>query len=251
MKGFNLRPSNSSLRTASEFSSFKRSAKAFSFKKASLGFHKYANRTPRRSYDGVTSSSTPSSVPSTPLRASTDVPKSPRWDEVICISREGTFDSSSADEISPDELRTPSVSQYASSSSSSSYHLPTETDDQSLRQVDDEVLDECDLRRGSRLSMVSSWVGHHLQELDISYDEDEVCEIEIVTTDDGFLSRKDSLVLPPGEAHRSYRRKRNLPIAPTKQISRLSRPLPCTPATPGFGSQSRRIRPLPPAPLPS
>jgi hypothetical protein len=243
--GFNLTPSNSSLRAASEFPSFKRSAKGFSLKKASLTFHKSTYLTTRRSHDGI--ASTPMSVaPPAPFRASADIPESPYVDDVICISREDTFDSASTVDISRDEIQTPSTSGYASSSSSSSsYNLPPELDDQPLGPVD-EVSDEFDPRRGSQLSMVSSWVDHHLQELDLSYDEDCVYKIEIVTTDDGLPARKDSFVLPPGETFQSYRRKRNLPIAPTKPASRLSRPLPCTPpASPGFNSQFGRVRPLP------
>ncbi|KAF9649512.1 hypothetical protein BDM02DRAFT_3260356 [Thelephora ganbajun] len=251
MKGFNLTPSNSSLRAASEFNSFKRSAKGFSLKKASLTFHKSVNLTSRRSHDGFTPNSTPP-APSTPVRASTRVPECPYGGDVICISREDSFDTSSADEISPDELRTLSGSSYASSysSSSSSCHLPPEIDDQLLSPVD-EALDEHDPRRGSQLSMVSSWVDHHLQELDLSYDEDGIYEIEIVTTADGFPLRRDSFILPPGETFQSYQRKRNLPVVPVKQPPRSSRPLPCTPpASPGPNSQSRRIRPLPPPPSP-
>ena len=251
MKHFNLTPSNPSLRAASEFNSFKRSAKAFSLKKASLNFQKSVNLTSRRSHDGLTSSSTHPG-PSVPAKADTDIPESPYGDDVICISREDTFDSSSVDGIPHDELATPSISPYASSysssSSTSSYHLLPEIDGQVLSPVN-EAPGEYDPRRGSQLSMNSSWVDHHLRELDLSYAEDASHDIEIVTTDDGFLSRKDSFILPPGETLRSYRKTRNLPIIPAKPFPRMSRPLPSTPpASPGFDSQSRRIRPLPPPP---
>ena len=250
MKRFNLTPSNSSLRAASEFNSLKRSAKAFSLKKASLNFQKSINLTSRRSHDGLTSNSTHSGPP-VPPRAGADIPESPYGDDVICISREDTFDSSSVDGIPHDELPTPSTSPYASSyssssSSTSSYHLLPEIDGQLLSPVN-EALDEYNPRRGSQLSMNSSWVDHHLQELDLSYAEDAIRDIEIVTTDDGFLSRKDSFILPPGETLRSYRRTRNLPIIPAKPFPRMSRPLPSTPpASPGL--ESRRVRPLPPPP---
>ena len=252
MKGFNFTYPNCSHRTASEpSSSFKRSAKVFSLKKASLHFHYLA---PRRSHDCFTSNST--SLPP-PVRASTHIQGFSYGEDVICISREDSFDSSSADDVSPDELRTPSASPYpfsssssSTASSSSSYHLPPEIDDQSLSPID-ETLDEFDPRRSSQLSIVSSWVDHHLQELDLSYNEDGVYEIQIVTTNDGFPLRRDSFILPPGETFQSYRQKRNLPVVPAKRISRLSRPLPCTPPeSPGFTPQSKRIRPLPPPPSP-
>ena len=252
MKGFNLTSSSTSLRAASEPNSFKLSAKGFSLKKASLNFHKSTYFTPRRSHDGFTSNSAPL-ISSAPARASTHIPESPYGGDVICISRESMFDSSNADKIFPDELQAPSTSPYASSSSSSSsssYHLPPEieTDNHSLSPVD-EALGECDPRRGSQLSVISSWVDHHLQELDVCCDEDGVYEIEIFTTGDNSLSRKDSFILPPNEAIQPYQQKRNLPDVPAKQFARLSRPLPCTPpASPGFNSQSRRIRPLPPPP---
>lgn len=233
MMGFSLTPPNSSLKAPSEC--IKRSAKAFSLKKASLKLHKGAHLAPRRSRDCSTSS--------TPAKTSTDIPESSCGDDVICISRGGVFDSSSGGETSPYELRTPSASIYTSSSSSS-YRLPPETDDQSLTPVD-----ERDPRRASQLSMISSWVDHHLQELDLSYDEDGMYEIEIVTTDDGVLSRRDSFILPPGETFQSYQQKRNPPAAPANQYSPFSRPLPSTPASPGFNSKSRRIRPLPPPPF--
>ena len=246
---FSLTPPNTSLRTPSEFGSLKRSAKAFSLKKPSLSFHKGASLPRRRSRDDTTSNSTPSALDRTNKR----ILESPYGDDVICISREGISDSSSADEASPDELRTPTASTYASSyssSSSSTYHLHPGTNDRSLSPGDG-VLDQRDPRRGSRLSMTSSWVDHHLQELDLSYDQDGVYEIELVTTDDGFLSRKDSFILPPGETFQSYQQNQNLPVVPAKQFYQLSRPLPCTPPTsPGFNSQSRRIRPLPPPPSP-
>lgn len=255
MKGFNLTQSSSSLRAACEVNPLKRSAKGFSFKKASRHFHKSTSLTPRSSHDRFTSN------PPTPARASAQIPESPYGDEVICISREDTDDPSTVDEISPDQLQTPSNSPYASSytsssfassSSSSSCNLPPEIDDQSLNPAD-QALDGFDPRRESQLSMVSSWVDHHLQELDISYDQDGVYEIEIVATADGFLSRRDSFILPPGETFQSFHRKRNLPVVPSKQFSRLSRPLPSTPPSPGFNGfnlQPRPIRPLPPPPSP-
>lgn len=247
MLGFNLTPSPSSYRVTSEFTSFKRSTKAFSLKKPSLNFHKSGYLTARRSNDCLASTST-HSIPSTPV----PVPRtgSPHNDDVICISREHTFD---PDSSSPDEPQPTSISPYATSSSSSSsstsssYHLPSELDDQMLTPIG-EVSDEHDPRRGSQLSMLSSWMDNHLQELDLYYDEDGIYEIEIVTTGDCFLSRRDSFILPSGEALRSYQ---NPPVVPTKQLSRdsrLSRPLPCTPLT---NLQSRRVRPLPPPPYPS
>ena len=259
--GFNLTPSTSSLRTAApEFSSFKRSAKAFSFKKASLNFHKSAQLTPRSSHDRFASSkpanstttATTTTTNSAPARVGADTPEFPYGDDVICISREDGFDSSSVDEISPDELQTPSNSPYASSyssySSSSSCHLQPEIEDQPLSPVD-ETMDEYDPRRESQVSMVSSWVDHHLQELDLSYNEQGIYEVEIFTTADGFPSRRDSFILPPGETFQSYQRKRNLPVVPLKQSSRLSRPLPSTPpASPGFNTQTKPVRPLPPPP---
>jgi hypothetical protein len=263
MKGFNLTPSNSSLRTAApEFSSsLKRSAKAFSFKKASLNFHKSANPTltPRSSHDRFArckpTTATSTSTAGAPARVGADTPEFPYGDDVICISREDGFDFS-VDEISPDELQTPSNSPYASSyssSSSSSYHLPPEIEDRSPSPVD-ETMDEYDPRRGSQLSMVSSWVGHHLEELDLSYNEQGVYEVEIVTTADGFPSRRDSFILPPGETFQSFQRKRNLPVVPQKHSSKLTRPLPSTPpSTPGVNPQTpqtRTIRPLPPPPSP-
>ena len=237
MKGFNLTPSNASLRAAAcEFSSLKRSAKV-SLRKASLNFKTLS---PRRSHDGL-ASSPKSPAPPAPVRASTAIPYD---DEVICISREDTSDSSSVVDISPDELESPSGSPYASScssSSSSSCELPPEIDDQSLGEYDP--------RRGSQLSVVSSWVDDHLQELDISYREGGVYEIGIVTPDEGFHSRRDSFILPPYETFQSYHQKRNLPVVPPKYSSPLSRPLPLAPPpSPGFGPQSRRIRPLPPPP---
>ena len=247
MKGFNLTQSNASLRTTTpECRPFKRSAKAFRFKKASLNFHKSAQR---YSHDRSTSDSTPPAS----LRGGTPIPQFTYSGDVICISREDVFDSSSADEISPDDLPTPSCSPYASSysaSSSSSCHLPPEVDDQPLDPVEEPV-DEYDPRRGSELSVVSSWMDHHLEELDLAYDEGGVYEVEIVTTDDGFPSRRDSFILPPAEAFQSFHRKRNLPDVPAKQFARLSRPLPSTPpASPGPNPQSRPIRPLPPPPSP-
>jgi len=248
MIGFTLTPPNSSSRPVPELK-FKRSARGFSLKKPSLNFHKSGYLTARRSHDCLANSSTPS-IPTAPVRASVDNPRPSYDDEVICISREHTFGSSYMDETSTDELRTPLTSPYASSysSSSSSYHLPRELDDHPLSPVD-EASDECDPRRGSQLSMTSAWVDNHLQELDLSYDEDCIYEIEIVTTDDGFLSRRDSFILPPGETFKSCQ---NPPVVPTTQLSRLSRPLPCTPpANVSFNLQSRRIRPLPPPPSPS
>ena len=243
MMVFNLTPSNSPIKATTELGSLKRSAKAFSLKKPSLNFR--GATSPRRSHDSLSSNSAPSTA-SAPVNTT----ESPFGDDVICISREGVFGSSSTDDVSPDEPQTPSASQYASSSSSSSYHLPPETDDQSLSPVD-EALGECDPRRKSQLSMTSSWVDHHLQELDLCYEEDGVYEIEFITNDDGFLSRKDSFILPPGETFQSYQQKRNLPDVPAQQFSRLGRPLPSTPpASPGFNLQSRRIRPLPPPPSP-
>ena len=247
MKGFNLTPSNASLRAACEFSSFKRSAKV-SLKKASLNFQKTTHLLPRRSHDGLTSRPK-RPAPLVLARASTDVL---RDDEVICISHEGTFNPSSVVDISADELQTPSGSQYASScsssSSSSSYELPPEIDDRSLSPAD-EILGEYDPRRGSQLSVVSSWVDNHLQELDISYREGGVYGIEIVTPDDGFYSRRDSFILPPYETFQSYHRKRNLPVVPPKYSSPLSRPLPLTPpASLGLSPRSGHIRPLPPPP---
>jgi hypothetical protein len=238
MKAFNLTPSNASLRAAAcEFSSLKRSAKV-SLRKASLNF-KTARLAPRRSHDGLTSDSK-SPAPPAPVRASTDTYRG----EVICISRESTFDSSSVVDISPDELESPSGSPYASScssSSSSSCELPPEIDDRSLGEYDP--------RRGSQLSVVSSWVDDHLQELDISYREGGVYGIGIVTPDDGFHSRRDSFILPPYETFQSYHGKRNLPVVPPKYSSPLSRPLPLAPPpSPGSGPQSRHIRPLPPPP---
>ena len=246
MMGFSLTPPNSTIRAASEFGSFKRTAKSFSLKKATLNF-KSSYPTIRRSHDDSSSSST-RSAPSTPVRAHTL--DSSYGDDVICISREDSFDSSNTNETSPDDLQTPSASPYASSfssSSSSSYHLPPGIDDQMLSPVN-EASDEYDPRRGSELSMVSSWVDRHLQELDISYEEDDVYEIEIVTTEDGFLSRRDSLTLPPRETFQSCQ---NTPVAPTTPRSRLNRPLPCTPLTnTSLNSQSKRVRPLPPPPSP-
>lgn len=249
MRGFNLAQStNSSQRTTSEFSPFKRSAKAFKFKKASLNINKSA----RCPYERCASNSAPSSS----VRERTPIPEFTHGDDVICISREDGFDSSSVDEISPDDLPTPSNSPYASSystSSSSSWHLSPEIDEEPLDPMD-ETLDEYDPRRGSGLSVVSSWMDHHLQELDLVYDEGGeggVYELEIVTTPDGFPSRRDSFILPPGETFQSFHRKRNLPVVPAKQFSRLSRPLPSTPpASLGFNPQSRPIRPLPPPPSP-
>ena len=246
MKGFNLTPSTSSLRAASELSSLKRSAKGFKKQCLNLNFHKNPILTPRRSHEDFSRTSTPLPPP-TP--ASAHIPEFPYGDEVICISRKNTFDS---DEISPRVAGSPSTSPYApsyssSSSSASSYHLPPELDDPLPSPVD-----EYNPRRGSELSMVSSWVNDHLQELDLSYDEDGVYEIEIVITEDGFPSRRDSFILPPRETFQSYRRNRNLPVVPAKQTSRLSRPLPCTPpASPCSNTQSRRFRPLPPPPSPS
>lgn len=250
MKGFKLTPSYSSLRAASEFSSFKRSAKGFSLKKPSLNFPKSTYLMLRRSHDGFASTSTPP-VPPAPVRASVHIPEPLYDDDVICISREYALDSPSADETPPDELQTPSTTRstpYASSysSSSSSCHLPPEIDDHSPSLVDG-ALDEYDPRRGSQLSLISSWVGHHLQDLDLSYGEDRVYEIDIFTTTDDFPSRRDSFILPPGETFQLYQRKRNLPVVPAIQNSRLSRPLPCTPRP---GSQLRPIRPLPPPPSP-
>ena len=247
MMGFSLTPPNSSFRAASEFGSLKRSAKSFSLKKATLTFHK---PTTRRSHDGSTSSST-RSAPSTPTRAHTL--ESPYGDDVICISREDNSDPSNADEasnageVSPDDLQTPSASPYASSysSSSSSYYLSPQLDDQVLSPVNEDS-DESNPRRGSQISMVSSWVDHHLQELDISYDEDAIYEIEIVTTDDGFPSRRDSLTLPP---HEIIQPCQNPPVVPAPPRFRHNRPLPCTPLTnTNLSSQSRRVRPLPPPP---
>lgn len=241
MKGFNLTPSNASLRAAAcEFSSLKRSAKV-SLRKASFNF-KTAHLSPRRSHDGLTSSPK-SPAPPAPVRASADIPHN---DEVICISRESTFDSSSVVDISPDvdELATPCGSPYASScSSASSYScdLPPEIDDRSLGAYDP--------RRGSQLSVVSSWVDDHLQELNISYREGGVYGIGIVTSEDGFHSRRDSFILPPYETFQSYHQKRNLPVVPPKYSPTLSRPLPIAPPpSPGSGPQSRQIRPLPPPP---
>lgn len=250
MKGFNLPTSNSCPRTTPEPGSFKRSAKAFSFKKPSLNFHKNTQLPPRNSHDR------PALKPTPPPTARTDAqtPEFSHGDDVICISREDSFDISSIHEISHDELQTPSNSPYASSysslsssSSSSSCHLPPEIEDRPPHP-DEEI----DPRRGSQLSMVSSWVHHHLQELDLSYGEHGVYEIEIVTTADGFPSRRDSFILPPGETFQSFQRKRNLPVVPQKQLSRLSRPLPSTPPSPGFvfNPQSRPVRPLPPPPSP-
>ena len=247
MMGFSLTVPSSSLRSVSELK-FKRS-RGFSLKKPSLNFHKSGSFTTRRSHDYVTRS-----TPSTPVaavRTSVDKPVSMYEDDVICISREHTFDSSYMDEASTDEPRTLSTSPYAFSyaSSSSSHNLPRELDDHPLAPVD-EALDECDPRRGSQLSMISNWVDNHLEELDLSYDEDGIYEIEIITTDDGFISRRDSFILPPGETFRSYQ---TAPVVvPTTSFSRLSRPLPSTPpSNSSFGSQSRRIRPLPPPPSPS
>ena len=248
MINFNLTPSSSSLRSVPELK-FKRS-RGFSLKKPSLNFHKSGSLTTRRSHDCIATPSTPS-TPIAPVgRTSVDYPVSSYEDDVICISREHTFDSTSTDEASTDDLRTPSTSPYASSyaSSSSSHHLPRELDEHALSPVD-EALDECDPRRGSQLSMISNWVDNHLEELDLSYDEDGIYEIEIITTDDGFLSRRDSFILPPGETFKSCQ---NTPVVPTTPFSRLSRPLPSTPPRkPGFNLQSRRIRPLPPPPSPS
>ena len=241
MMGFSFSPPSSSLRAASELSPLKRSAKCFTLKKP---FHKSSHLTPRRSHDDPTSA-TISSAPSTSVRA--QIPECPYGGDVICISREDTTDSSSADEISPEEFQTPSTSPYPSScSSSSSYGLPHELEDQVLGTANG-VADECDPRRRSRLSMVSSWVDHHLQELNLSYNEDATYEIEIVTIGDDIPSRRDSFTLPPHETLQSYQ---NLSAAPRMPSSRLSRPLPSTPPTnPGLGSQSKRIRPLPPPPL--
>ena len=240
MRGFNLAQSN----PTSEFSSFKRSAKAFKFKKASLNIYKSAHPTPRCPEPRSASTSTPS--PS--VRADTPAAEFTNGDDVICISREvDASDSSSVDEISPDELQTPSSSPYASSystTSSSSCHLPPEIDDRPVGPTSDEY----DPRRASGLSMVSSWIDHHLQELDLAYSEDGVYEVEIVTTPDGFPSRRDSFILPPGETFQSFHRKRTLPVVPPKQ---LSRPLPSTPPTStNPNPQSRPIRPLPPPPSP-
>ena len=249
MRGFNLTQSTSSLRTTSEFSSLKRSAKAFKFRKASLSSKSVCLKPPCL-HDSSTSNSTPS-VSST---ARTPTPEFTDGDDVICISREDAFDSSSADEISPDELQTPSSSPYASSystTSSSSCNLPPEIEDQPSLGPVDEPLNEYDPRRGSELSVVSSWMDHHLQELDLDYGESGVYEVEIVTTADGFTSRRDSFILPPGESFQAFHRKRTLPVVPAKQFARLSRPLPSTPPPSlGFSHQSRPIRPLPPPPSP-
>lgn len=250
MKGFNLTHSNHySLRTAAEFNSLKRSAKSFSFKKkACLNFPK----TPRHSHDHPASSPAPSPPQ---VRARANTIEFLRGDDVICISREDSFDSRSRAESSPSQLQTPSHSPYpsiySSPSSSSSSHFPTEIEDREpSTPVDDEIPDGYDPRRGSQLSIISSWVDHHLQELDLSYCEDGVYEIEIVTTPDDQLSRRDSFILPPGETFQSLEQKRNLPIVPPKQLSRMSRPLPSAPVTTGFQTSSRPIRPLPPPPSP-
>lgn len=242
MRGFNLTQSNNSLRTTSEFNTLRRSAKAFKFKKASLK--------PRCPYERSVSNPTPPAS----VRTSEPTPEFTYGGDVICISREDVSDSSSADEISPDELQTPSNSPYASSysaSSSSSCHLPPDIDDDQPSDPVDDALNEYDSRRGSELSVVSSWMDHHLQELDLAYSEGGVYEVEIVTTPDGFPSRRDSFILPPGETFQSFHRKRNLPVVPAKQFARLSRPLPSTPlARPDSILQSRPIRPLPPPPSP-